>query len=278
MSKIDENIAVACNGANTQSSAQLAQLISEVEAAIAEVEQAAQDTRRRALNPTITDPSMLRKQASDFEFRRERLNAALPVLRQRHQAAADQECYNAWAAQFDPLVPRHAAVVVRLKEICQEFEQQLVETLVEAQDVDNEVRRVAFNKPHHLQQTHNDGRNLRDVEYVARGLDGIGINMHSIMRDLKLPSFADPHRLAWPPPPPVVYYMAGITLRPPIHGADYSAARVGESKRMLEFYADQQKAKEQREAASAAAERRQQEEQRAAREQQIERELQRGSR
>ena len=49
-----------------------------------------------------------------------------------------------------------------------------------------------------------DGCHLLTVEMAARGITGIGLHGHSIMKDLKLPDFAEPTKLAWPPPTPCV--------------------------------------------------------------------------
>jgi hypothetical protein len=244
-SSLEERVAAALT-AEKLTSAALGALIAEVEQAAVDAGQAAKDTRERALDPIIAGASALRQQADDLCFESDRLNAALPRLQQRYRQATGQECYDAWAADFDAVVPRHAVAVERLRSVYTEFEQQLVAALSEAQAVDAEARRLMHYKPYHLTQASNDRRYLGDVELAAREISALGLGTHSIVRDLKLPAFANAHRLAWPPPPPD--YTAGTALSIPVRGPEYSAQRRAESERALEYYATQQRLKEEREA------------------------------
>jgi hypothetical protein len=136
------------------------------------------------------------------EFACERLQALLPRLKQRYQQVANQECYDRWATEFDQVLPRYDAAVEQFKAVYEEFEAKIIAALVEATAVDAEVQRIAACKPYDLPQTNGDGRNLPKVEFAARGITGVGLYGHSILRDMKLPAFADPNRLAWPPPQP----------------------------------------------------------------------------
>jgi hypothetical protein len=183
-------------------SADLAALISELEAGIAEANENAESERVQALDPLASpDPKASREALEAARFERDRLCTLLPRLKQRYQQVANQETYDHWATEFDQFVPRYDVAVATLKSVYEGFEAKIVAALVEAQAVDTEARRLARAKPYHLLQTNNDGRNLPEVELAARGLAGVAPGC-SIVKDMKLPAFAEPNRLAWPPPQP----------------------------------------------------------------------------
>jgi hypothetical protein len=104
----------------------------------------------------------------DAKFAGERLRTQCPRLRHKYQQVADQERYDKWAAAFDPLKPRHAAAVARLREVWQRFAPELVAALTEARAVDAVVHDVMAWRPHELWQTNADGRILLTVERAAR--------------------------------------------------------------------------------------------------------------
>jgi hypothetical protein len=201
-------------------STDLASLIGELEAAIATADADAEAERAKSLDPLASpDASVAREAWQQAEFARDRLRALLPRLKQRYQQVANQEHYDRWVAEFDRLLRRYDAAVATLKSVYEEFEAKIVAALVEATAVDAEVQRIAACKPYDLPQTNGDGRNLPKVEFAARGITGVGPYGHSILRDMKLPAFADPDRLAWPPPQPslaveVATQVAAITRHP----------------------------------------------------------------
>jgi hypothetical protein len=147
--------------------------------------------------------------------------ASFQRLQQRYQQVANQEQYDRWAAQFDQCVPRYEAAVANLKSVYEEFEEKVVDALLEAQAVDAVSRSLASAKPHHLPQANGDGRALPEVELAARGLAGVAPG-HSLMRDVRLPVFGEPNRLAWPPPQPNMVVQVATTLPIRRHlGADW---------------------------------------------------------
>jgi hypothetical protein len=181
-------------------SADLAALICELEAGIAQANENAERERAKALDPLASPDAKAAQEAlKDAEFAGERLSALLPRLKQRYYQVANQETYDNWAAEFDRLVPRHDAAAEQLKTVCEEFEQKIIAALLEAQAVDAEARRLANSKPYDLPQANGDGRNLPEVELTARGLSEAAPG-HSLVRDLRLPAFAERNRLVWPPP------------------------------------------------------------------------------
>jgi hypothetical protein len=153
-----------------------------------------------------------------------------------------------------------------LTQPCEEFEEKIVGTVVEAQAVDAEARRLGSAKPHHLPQANTDGRSLPEVELAARGLAGVAPGC-SLMTDLKLPKFNSVNELAWPPPPPnmaveVAMHLAAITRHP---GADWhkelkernrAAAEESRERAVRQAAEREQNFKEQQERERAAAEKR----------------------
>jgi hypothetical protein len=203
MSSLEQKVTAALASVAV-TSADLAALIRELEGGIADANENAERERRKALDPLASpDAKAAHELLKTAEFSCERLQALLPRLRQRCQQVAGQEHYDRWAAELDQLVPRYAAAVEQLKSVCEAYEPQLITVLIEAQAVDAEVRRLANTKPFHLSQTNNDGRNLREVELAARGLAGVASGC-SLVRDIKLPAFAESNRLAWPLPQPLI--------------------------------------------------------------------------
>ena len=133
----------------------------------------------------------------DAAFARDRLKTQLPRLQAKHRQVANAEEYLAWCSTFDPLLPRHTAAAAKLKQIYVEFADKLVEVLTEAKQIDAEVGAVMYQKPYHLWESNNDGRHLPSVESVARGV--AAVNSEYSLMQLRLPSFDEPNKLAWPP-------------------------------------------------------------------------------
>ena len=96
---------------------------------------------------------------------------------------------------------RSARPAARLRVVYLEFESKLVEALYEA---------------------HGDGCYLLTVEMAARGITGIGRHGLSIMKDLTLPDFSEPTKLAWPPPTvPLAVQIATSAIHRPHPGANW---------------------------------------------------------
>jgi hypothetical protein len=200
---LEQRIAAAFDAADIKS-AKLDALVQETEAAVIAADEAATKTREQALDPLISpDAAKARQSMEDAEFQRDRLRNVLPKLMERLREVQAQETYDRWVIDFEQIKPKHAAAVAKLKAVYLECEAKLVDAFMEAAAVDAEVQRVSSAKPYRLPQTNRDGRNLLTVEFAARGITGVGLYDHSIMKDLKLPSFSDPAKLAWPPHRPL---------------------------------------------------------------------------
>ena len=243
-------------------SAELSALLTEVESATTAADKAAKEERTKALDPTNVDTAAARRELDNATFHRDRLHAALPKLQRHYDQVSDQESYDRWLAMFEGVKSKHAAAAAKLKAIYWEFGPKLVEALLDAQDVDADVRRVMDQKPVLLAQANGDGKDLPTVEHTARSLKSIAPGC-SMMRDMHLPLFEAPNALAWPPPTPSLFsQMAMPIISHP--GADWwkdndarktNAER--ENARIVNYYKQQQEEREKREAAEARAEREQ---------------------
>jgi hypothetical protein len=81
---------------------------------------------------------------------------------------------------------------------------KVTDLLLQIEQIDAEVRRLANAKPYDADAANGDGRHLRPVEAEARGVEGFRLEQASIMRDLKLPHWAADGGFARPPHRPLV--------------------------------------------------------------------------
>ena len=255
---LEHRIADALKADDINSSV-LAALIVETEVAAAAAGKTAEKERERALDPTLmVDAVKAREAVVAAEFLAQLLRKALPHLQARLQQVHLHERYSTWLAEFERVKPRHDAAVARLKAVYLEFEGKLVDALNEAQEVDAEVKHLSSVKPCDAPEANGDGRNLLTVEMVARGITGIGLHDHSIMKDLKLPDFGEPTKLAWPPPTSLAVEVAASMIQRPHPGANWANEREEraqamreEHERVIAHYDAMARQREEREAAEA---------------------------
>jgi hypothetical protein len=218
---LEQRVATAFSSDIT--SADLDLLIQEVEMAASAADQAVQRERKRAFDPAVAvDPNEAREAVVAAEFQARRSRKAVLQLQARLQQIHLHERYSRWLAEFERVKPRHDAAVARLQAVYVEFQGKLVDALNEAQGVDAEVKRLSSVKPYDAPEADGDGCHLLTVEMAARGITGIGLHGHSIMKDLKLPDFADPTKVAWPPPtPPLAAQFAASMMQPSHMGPNW---------------------------------------------------------
>jgi hypothetical protein len=222
-------------------SSTIATLFGEVEGAIAEAEITAQDSKKKALDPTITDVEAARIHRDDAIYRLERLRAALPPLQARHTELRTAERRADWRKQYATVKAKRDAAASNLKDIYTEFTEKLIDALIEAKAVDQEVAKINSTAPA------GEHDRLLTVECAARQVNGID-DSFSLM-NLKLPSFQQPNTWAWPPPVPVILpemVVPAAMLRHP--GANWpqalkqrDAERQQEAARVANYYRQQQK-------------------------------------
>jgi hypothetical protein len=136
-------------------------------------------------------------------FTRDRLRSVMPRLQQHFREVSSQEEYAGWLVDYEQIKIKRDAAAAELRTIYPEFASKLVDLLLRIEVVDREVVRVRSAKPFDAKEANGDGRWLVETELAARGLDSFGVHDHRILKDLQLPSFSEPTKLAWPPHRPI---------------------------------------------------------------------------
>jgi hypothetical protein len=220
---LEQRIAAALADNKIDSSA-LATLIAETEAATADADKAAIQAREQALDPIASpDPTKARAAMEQASFTRDRLRNVLPRLQQHFKEVSSQEEYTRWVAGYEQIKIKRDAAAAELRTIYPEFASKLVDLLLRIEVVDREVVRVRSAKPFDAKEANGDGRWLVETELAARGLHSFGVHDHRILKDLQLPSFSEPTKLAWPPYRPVDWSSVVPVFRNA--GADWASER-----------------------------------------------------
>src|SRR5689334_19987812 len=114
---IEQRITAALSD-ETITSAAIAKLVAETEAAIAEASRAAYEARSKALDPALSpDPAAARKAMEAAQFAVERLRTLLPRLRARHANLVEAEQRASWQADFAQVEAQRDAIAAELAEV-----------------------------------------------------------------------------------------------------------------------------------------------------------------
>jgi hypothetical protein len=174
-------------------SADLAALIAETEAAITDADVTAEAERTKALDPALSpDATAAREIMQVAEFARDRLRTVLPRLKERHKQIAAQEDLTQWSAYFETLKVERDALAAELRELYPEFETKITDLLARIAENDGKLSRLHQARPSGVVL------HLRGAELEARSLGGFTRSEPSIAATLKLPTFEPGERLAWP--------------------------------------------------------------------------------
>jgi hypothetical protein len=119
-------------------------------------------------------------------------------LQQHFEEVSSHEEYTRWVAGYEQTKVKRDAAAEELRTIYPEIVTKLTDLLLRIETIDREVERVRSAKPFDAKEANGDGRWLLETELTARGLDDFRVHDLKIMQDLKLPSFSDPTKLAWP--------------------------------------------------------------------------------
>jgi hypothetical protein len=194
MSALEKRIAAALVG-NDVTSADLATLIAETEAAIGQADATAVEARTRALDPLASpDAGKARESMQAAEFSRDCLRTVLPRLQARYAEIAAAEYLTHWRADYEVLKGKCDASASELGEVYPKVVSQLVDLLGRIAANDAELSSL------HQARPSGAGLHLAGVELVARNLNGFTRDDPPIARDLKLPDWANTAKMAWPVP------------------------------------------------------------------------------
>ena len=250
---LEQRIAAALSD-NAITSTALAALFGEVEAAITAAEASSEAAKTRALDPSIQDAEAARQQRDDAIYRLERLRAALAPLQQRYNEVRKAERKVKWRADYAEVKAKRDATAEQVEAIYTAFTSKLIDALIEAKEVDEEVARINSSAPN------GEHDRLLTVECAARQVNGVADDF-SLM-NVKLPVFDAPGQWLWPPPVPLVLpeqVISPAMLRHP--GANWpealkerDAARHEEAKRVADYHRRREREKEDLENARSRAE------------------------
>ena len=179
----DENIAAK----------DVATLITETEDALAAADLAAEDAREAAFDPALApDPKTARKTMEDAEFIAQRLETLLPRLHEKHEDRREDEYAETWIADFARLEQERDELADELRLVYTDAAQRIVDVLARIAPLDRQILEHGVRAPEGMHER------IQSVELAARGIDAIGHNQYSVVRDLVLPDFDDPTRKLWP--------------------------------------------------------------------------------
>jgi hypothetical protein len=197
MDALEQEIALALTAPET-TSAELAKLVERVMAAAAAADEEAASERKRALDPAVqVDAQAASAAVVSAEFRRDRLNAAVPRLQLRAAKREAGERYAVWVRQFEQVRVQRDAVAVALRALYAPFVPRLLDILERIEQIDHAIKQINSAKPMDADEANGDGLHLELVETAARGAGRL--NETLIARDLKLPHWDPADGYAWPP-------------------------------------------------------------------------------
>jgi hypothetical protein len=190
-SSLEQRIAVALGNENT-SSAELATLINEVEAAAIAADDAATNLRSKALDlVAMPDPADAHQCIVNAEMTRDRLNNIMPRLRDKLSAALYAERCERWYADCERVQARVEEAVAAFRAY-PEHAQAIADMFALAENIDKEISRINGSAPEGVHTR------LKPVELQARGLDRFDRYHPSLIATVELGCWEDSSRNLWP--------------------------------------------------------------------------------
>jgi hypothetical protein len=195
-SDLDDRIAAAF--ADGAKSSDVVALIKHTERAAKSAADAAEQARKRALDPTLSanDVADARRKMEDAAFKRDRLQAALGKLGERLKQLQDEEENARRQVIYDKLKAERDQLAKEYTDLYPPLAQKLAEllSLVAAND-----REVDYLNKHALPK---GADRLLEVELIARELPGwvqAGIQTLRVIDLLRLPPWRPRTNYLWPP-------------------------------------------------------------------------------
>jgi hypothetical protein len=189
-----EQRAVASLSNDGISVTELAELIREVEGALAAAYAAAEEARREGADPLLSpDPVLARERVIAAELAYERADSLLSKLEtRRRQLAAAERTVN-WEADYERVKAERDRLAVELATSYPQAVANLVDLLGRVGECEKECARVAETA------ASGERRRLLGPELHAKELTRFTRDAPSLTRDLRLPSWEQPATTAWPP-------------------------------------------------------------------------------
>ena len=210
-------------------SADLNELISKTEEAVAEAAATAQAEREKALDP-IASPDAAKAEQSVWaaELRRDRLRSSLVRLWERLHEVERSESATRWKAAYDAVKTKRDMLVKEFAELYPTVTAQLCDLFQRAKAVDQECSRIDGQAPA------GERRRLRGVELTARAIESFDRSSPSLTASIKLPDWTDSARMVWPPPQIPLGVVMAASIAPqhdPRYSGDWAAARAKDNAR-----------------------------------------------
>ena len=225
MNTLEQRIAEALSD-NEITSYRIADLLAETEQASIEADKQAITARELALDPIASpDANKARAAIEDSNFTCMRLRTVIPRLQTKYNKVKRAERYAKWCSEYNRVIIKRDAAAAKFQQLYPDMATKLVTLLTEIEAVDREVRQVGDAQmpfltdgyPHDAEH-----RSLKSVELTARGLDHFGPYDHEILKVLKMPSWTEPQKLAYPVPTPP-FDWSGVVPKFPSKGADWAS-------------------------------------------------------
>jgi hypothetical protein len=235
-------------------SAGLADLLDELEAAINQGTADIEAQRQTSLDPLLSpNATAARETVANTTFMNERLRSLLPRLERRYSEVRAAEESAVWNAEADRTEATVRELAAELKNTFPEAVAKLTDLLTRCAAADRAVAATNLAAPP------TEHRRLRGPELVARELAGFSSGQPSLAKQLQLPNWQG-SVLLWPPPQTPISVLLTAGMSAPAHrGGDWwkdieirNVERQQETQRVHAFYAEQ----EQRRAERDEAERR----------------------
>jgi hypothetical protein len=201
---LDERVAIALK-ADDISPAEVGQLITEVEAAAKAADERASKAHQDALDPSkIVDAKTVGAAVATAALTRDRLQAALPRLREKQKVQAEIEYSIAWSAERDKVEAMRNELVANLQRY-PALAAEMIDMVQRIAPIDAMIRHVNATRP--------DGEHaLLNTEEIARDVTGFVASgwpngLLSLVTEMKLPKFkldGDGYQYTYPPPQPTL--------------------------------------------------------------------------
>jgi len=244
---LEERIAAAltCD----HSSAELAALVCETEAAIDAAAQNATLERKKALDPIASpDPKIARASMEDAQFLVGRLKNSLPKLERKYYKKSEAEKSAQWCADYQVVESERDKLAEELKRY-PALAAQLADLMRRLAAFDGKLSDLHSRRPASVKMQ------IRSPELVARDLANFNREQPPLHKHLQLPEFRQSDRLIFPPP-----RRLDMSMFAPVpddrHSANWAEAyekraaeMQTEQERVAAFYDNQARVREQREKA-----------------------------
>jgi hypothetical protein len=194
---LDERIATALASPPT-ASAELLELLAEINAAVEDADEEARISRERSVDPRNLDGEALFEKADRATFWANRLNRSLTEIQTLYGKAVEAEQAAEWKSSFDRIRIARDQLSAEFSSRYQNIVTELVDLFGRIAKCDQTIDSL------HATSPDGEGMRLRKVEAAARQIEVVD-HSDSVLEKCQLPSFAIGHSyaspLAWPPAP-----------------------------------------------------------------------------